>query len=181
MLVIEEAGKSDYPEKTSLSRVENQQTQSTYDGESGNRTRATLMGGECSHYCVIPCTPWLTDFIPLPLLGQDENPPANLYSPRRTPHTTRGTTGWLYREICSECILLHCAWVIAIKSVSCISTTIHFFDKCFCIKLIMGYWQSSCLFLYLAFHWQYKIWSWQSTITSNSRWFCVVPKFSRWV
>ena len=34
--------------KTSQSRVENQQTQPTYDAESGNRTRATLVGGECS-------------------------------------------------------------------------------------------------------------------------------------
>ena len=35
--------------KTSRSRVENQQTQPTYmyDAESGNRTRATLVGGEC--------------------------------------------------------------------------------------------------------------------------------------
>ena len=24
----------------------------TYDAESGNRTRATLEGGECSHHCV---------------------------------------------------------------------------------------------------------------------------------
>ena len=36
--------------KYSLSRVENQQTQPTYDAESGNRTRATLVGGECSHH-----------------------------------------------------------------------------------------------------------------------------------
>ena len=34
--------------KTSRSRLENQQTQPTYDAESGNRTRATLVGGECS-------------------------------------------------------------------------------------------------------------------------------------
>ena len=34
--------------KTSRSRVENQQTQPTYDAESGNRTRATLVGGERS-------------------------------------------------------------------------------------------------------------------------------------
>ena len=41
--------------KTSRSRVENQQqTQSTHDAESGNRTRATLVGGECSHHCAIP-------------------------------------------------------------------------------------------------------------------------------
>ena len=34
--------------KTSRSKVENQQTQPTYDAEPGNRTRATLVGGECS-------------------------------------------------------------------------------------------------------------------------------------
>ena len=33
--------------KTSQSRVENQQTQPTYDAESGNQTQATLVGGEC--------------------------------------------------------------------------------------------------------------------------------------
>ena len=41
--------------KTSWSKDENQQqTQPTYDVESGNRTRATLVGGECSHHCAIP-------------------------------------------------------------------------------------------------------------------------------
>ena len=34
--------------KTSWSKVENQQTQLTYDVEPGNLTRATLVGGECS-------------------------------------------------------------------------------------------------------------------------------------
>ena len=41
-------------EKTSLCRVENQQTQLTYDAEYGNRTRATLVGGQCSHHCANP-------------------------------------------------------------------------------------------------------------------------------
>ena len=41
--------------KTSQSKDENQQqTQPTYDAESGNRTRATLVGGEHSHHCAIP-------------------------------------------------------------------------------------------------------------------------------
>ena len=41
--------------KTSRSRVENQQqTQPTYDVESGNRTRVTLVGGECFHHCPNP-------------------------------------------------------------------------------------------------------------------------------
>ena len=36
--------------RNSLSRVENPQTQPTYDAESGNRTRATLVGGKCSYH-----------------------------------------------------------------------------------------------------------------------------------
>ena len=41
--------------KTSWSNDENQQqTQPTYDAESGNQTQATLVGGECSHHCAIP-------------------------------------------------------------------------------------------------------------------------------
>ena len=40
--------------KTSRSRVENQQTQPTYDAECGNRTRDTLVEGERSHHCVNP-------------------------------------------------------------------------------------------------------------------------------
>ena len=31
-------------------RAEDQQTQPTYDAESGNRTRATSVEGECSHH-----------------------------------------------------------------------------------------------------------------------------------
>lgn len=49
MLVFEERGNR----KTSRCRVENQQTQPTYDAEFGNRTRATLLGGECSQNYVI--------------------------------------------------------------------------------------------------------------------------------
>ena len=41
--------------KTSRSKEENQQqTQPTYDAWSRNRTRGTLVGGECSHHCAIP-------------------------------------------------------------------------------------------------------------------------------
>ena len=44
--------------KTSRSREENQQqTQPTYDVESGNRTRVTLVEGECSHHSAIPAPP----------------------------------------------------------------------------------------------------------------------------
>ena len=57
MLVLEERGKPEYPEKTSRSRIENQQTRPTYDTESGNRTRATLVGGERSTTApsLLPC------------------------------------------------------------------------------------------------------------------------------
>ena len=39
--------------KTSRSK-DQQQTQSTFDTGTGSRTRATLVGGECSHHCAIP-------------------------------------------------------------------------------------------------------------------------------
>ena len=55
MLVFVEGGKPEYPEKNPRSRDENQQqTQPTYDTKSGNRTRATLVGGEYSHHYAIP-------------------------------------------------------------------------------------------------------------------------------
>ena len=43
--------------KTSRSRVENQQTQPTYDAGSGNRTRDTLVEGERSHHYTNPAPP----------------------------------------------------------------------------------------------------------------------------
>ena len=55
MLVFVEGGKLENPEKNPRSKVENQQqTQPAYEAESGNLTRATLVGGECSHHCPIP-------------------------------------------------------------------------------------------------------------------------------
>ena len=48
-------GKIGVPGEKSSERDENQQQpQPTYDAEFGNRIRATLVGGECSHYCAIP-------------------------------------------------------------------------------------------------------------------------------
>ena len=44
-------------EKKTRSKDENQQQTQlhpTYDAESGNRSRATLVGEECSHHCAIP-------------------------------------------------------------------------------------------------------------------------------
>ena len=55
MLVFMEEGKRENPEKNPRSKDENQQqTQPTYDNGTGNRTRATLVGGEHSHHCAIP-------------------------------------------------------------------------------------------------------------------------------
>ena len=55
MLIFEEGGKPENPEKNPQNKGENQQqTQSTYDAGSGNRTRDTLVGGERSHHCATP-------------------------------------------------------------------------------------------------------------------------------
>jgi len=55
MLVFEERGKTGGPgEKTLEGKANHPQTQPTYDAGSGNRTRATLVEGECCHHCAIP-------------------------------------------------------------------------------------------------------------------------------
>ena len=55
MLVFEEGGKPENPEKNPRSKGENQQqTQSTYDAGSGNRTQDTLVEGERSHHYAMP-------------------------------------------------------------------------------------------------------------------------------
>ena len=55
MLVFMEEGKPENPEKNPWSKDENQQqTRPKYDTGTGNRTRATLVGGERSHHCAIP-------------------------------------------------------------------------------------------------------------------------------
>ena len=55
VLVFVEGGKPENPEKNPRSKDENQQqTQPTCDARSGNRTRATAVGGEHSHHCAIP-------------------------------------------------------------------------------------------------------------------------------
>ena len=48
-------GKPKYPEKNLSGKDKNQQqTQPIYDVKCENRTRTTLVGGECSHHCSIP-------------------------------------------------------------------------------------------------------------------------------
>ena len=56
MLIFVEGGKPENPEKNPRSKDENQQqtAQPTYDTGSGNRTRATLVGGERDRHCAIP-------------------------------------------------------------------------------------------------------------------------------
>ena len=51
MLLFVEGGKPENPEKTLGARREQQQTQSTYDVGSENRTQVALVGGECSQHC----------------------------------------------------------------------------------------------------------------------------------
>ena len=63
VLIFVKGGKPENPEKNPRSKDENQQqTQPTYNAGSKNRTRATLVGSECSHHCAIPA--------PLPFLVQ---------------------------------------------------------------------------------------------------------------
>ena len=58
MLVFVEGGKLENPEKNPrINDEKQQQIQLTYDGESGNRTPATLVGGKCSHHCAIIASP----------------------------------------------------------------------------------------------------------------------------
>ena len=55
MLVFEERGKPEYPEKILSEQGENQQqTQPTYGAGSENRTQAALVGVECSRHCTTP-------------------------------------------------------------------------------------------------------------------------------
>ena len=54
MLVLRRGENRSTRRKTSRSKGENQQqTQPTYGVDAGIRTRATLVGGECSHLCAI--------------------------------------------------------------------------------------------------------------------------------
>ena len=59
MLVFEERGKSEYPEKNLLLQIIHvEQTNSTHINfltpSVGIKPQATLVGGECSHHCAIP-------------------------------------------------------------------------------------------------------------------------------
>ena len=57
VMVFEERGTGSTRRKTSRSKDENQQqTQPTYDTGTGNRTRATLVGGEFTHHWAIPAS-----------------------------------------------------------------------------------------------------------------------------
>ena len=57
VLFFVEGGKPENPEKNPRSKDENQQqTQPTCDNRSGNRTRATAVGGERSHISALQIT-----------------------------------------------------------------------------------------------------------------------------
>ena len=54
VLVFLERGKVDYPEKTFKSKERTNPHTCIHDAGAGNRSRAILVGGECSHYCTSP-------------------------------------------------------------------------------------------------------------------------------
>ena len=66
MLVFDERG------KTSKNREDNQQSQSTYDAESGNWTSATLVDGKYSHHKANPA-PNMADFSEVDILLRVKN------------------------------------------------------------------------------------------------------------
>ena len=59
MLVFEERGKPEYPEKNLSEQGEKTDT---YDTGSRNRTQATLVGGEHFHHCATPAPPGMIYF-----------------------------------------------------------------------------------------------------------------------
>ena len=74
MLVFEERGNRSTRRKTSWSKGENQQqSQTTYGGDAGIWTRATLVAGECCHHCAIPCSPKLKFIIQFIILDVTKN------------------------------------------------------------------------------------------------------------
>ena len=91
--------------KTSRSRAENQQTQPTY--ESGNRTRAKLVWGECSHH--YPCTPMLQCCSPVLHCTSTalKSPPAP-FSPLRQPCSS-------FLKISSQLIRLSEFWSLHVR------------------------------------------------------------------
>ena len=115
MLVFEEIRKPEYPEKTSRSRVENQQqTQPTYDAGSGNRAEDTLVGGERSHHCAIPaphcCVTALLFYYCLTLV-------LPLY----------------YRCVTAVVILCHCCFTtVSLLSYYCVTVVLILCYFCFC-------------------------------------------------
>ena len=66
MLVFEERGKPEYPEKNLSEQRREPTTNSTHIWRRRLRifTRATLVGGERSHHCPIPCSPRTFSFSP---------------------------------------------------------------------------------------------------------------------
>ena len=71
------------------------QTQPTYDGESGNRTRATLVGGKCSHHCAIPA-PLILSLQSVALIQTG----LNSWGDSDFQKINRGTRGELFATTC---------------------------------------------------------------------------------
>ena len=84
--------------KTSWSKDKNQQqTQPTYNTESGNRTRATLVRGECSHHCAIS-TPFVLHIVDIG--SQLHFFPLQVEARARTGNASAGMNSFLYALIC---------------------------------------------------------------------------------
>ena len=102
MLVFEEGGKPENPEKNPWSKGENQQqTQSTYDARPGNRTQDTLVVSECSQHCATPAPPSTCRRYPHLAVGAtqihvQEVPPSTY---RRCPHPPMGRAPIYLQEI----------------------------------------------------------------------------------
>ena len=58
MLVFAEGGKPEDPKKNPRKDENQHQTQPKFSARSGNRTWATVVGGERSHHCAIPAPLW---------------------------------------------------------------------------------------------------------------------------
>ena len=89
--VFVEGGKPESPEKNTRSKDENeQQTRPKYDAGSGNRTRATLVGGKRCHHCAIPAPRPPRD-LGWGLMGILRPPHSNRSLETRQEHETRSS------------------------------------------------------------------------------------------
>ena len=102
VLVFEERGKPGYPDKILSEQGENQQqTQTIYDAGPGNRNRATLVGGECSHHCATPGKKSVAESVELDCKSNDPDVKIQIQIFQSNALFIHQVTFYLiYREIC---------------------------------------------------------------------------------